>query len=51
MYNITQEQLEKVVNYLVSKPFVEVFQLVAMLQSLQKVEKVPEKLPEEIKEK
>jgi hypothetical protein len=34
-YTLTQEQLQKVLNYLVSKPYVEIFQLVEMIRTIQ----------------
>lgn len=38
-YIITEEQAQKLLNYIASKPFGEVFELVQMLQSFPPVEK------------
>jgi hypothetical protein len=37
-YEITQELLQALVNYLAGKPYAETFQLIAALQQLPKVE-------------
>lgn len=38
MYKLTQEQLEKIANYLASKPYIEVVGLIEILKSLEKDE-------------
>ncbi len=46
-YKIKEEVLEKVLNYLASKPFIEVH---ALISELQKVEKIEEKIEEKKEE-
>lgn len=42
-YELSHEQLQTIVNYLATKPFAEVFQLMNMLQTLPKTEIKTEK--------
>lgn len=37
-YKITQEQLQTIANYLASKPYSEVFQLIGLISNLEKIE-------------
>ena len=47
MYKIQKETLEKMLNYLASKPFAEVAQLI---NEIQQVEEIKEEVKEEVKE-
>lgn len=38
MYQISQNQLQQIVNYLVNKPYIEVVDLIEIIRSLQLIE-------------
>ena len=46
MFEVKKETLEKVLNYLARKPFIEVQQLIAELQQAKKIEEKKEKKEE-----